>query len=214
MKKLLALIITAVLTLTVMTGCKQEEAPCAHENVSYYLFDLDNHWNVCLDCGEKVSMGAHSDYGAVCSACKFTNPRGSEGLRYVEITGKNEYCVSGFDTGSGLTTVIIASQYNGKPVTKILGNAFTNNGIITSVFIPYTINEIEPYAFAGCSKLNSLEFNNVNGWQIFQSGSAVEGTPIPANEIANKAGIAKTIKSTNAVTGYGRKTIKRVEIYA
>lgn len=216
MKKLLCLIITTILTLTVFTGCVANDKPstdsCLHENVSYHVFDLDNHWNVCYDCNKKVSMGAHTEYGAICSVCKFTNPRGSDGLRYLEIPNKNEYCVSGFDTGSGLTTVVIASYYNGKPVTKILGNAFTNNEIITSVFIPFTINEIEPYAFSGCSKLNSLEFNCVNGWKVFQSLSSTEGEPIPANEISNKIGIAKTVKSTNSVTGYGRKYIKRTEI--
>ena len=210
MKKLLIFILTITITLLTFSACKQEDAVCNHENLSHYKFDIDNHFKTCLDCGETVSLFAHTEYGDECSDCGFTNPIGTPGLIYTKIEGKNEYAVSGFKGNAGVSSVIIASRYEGCPVTQIGSSAFTNNSIIETVLVPYTITTISSYAFTSCTKLKSIKFVNKYGWRVYQSNTSADGEPISVEEISNASAMAIKLRN-GGNQGLGRKFLKRID---
>ncbi len=62
--------------------------------------------------------------------------------------------VTGYNGSS--STVNIASEYNGKPVTEIGSRAFYNNTTITSVTIPSTVTTIGSGAFMKCTNLTDI----------------------------------------------------------
>ena len=211
MKKFLSFIFVILLSVLAFTGCKQQEdAGCSHENLSRWKMNADNHWAICLDCGEEVASAGHTGYGA-CLTCGFSNPPGTQGLRYEKITGKDEYAVTGFSGDTGLASVVIASRYNGYPVTTISTSAFTNNDSLVSIFIPYSIHTIESYSFVGCNKLASVDFVCKEGWAVYQSTAATNGEALTFEEVSNKAKMAIVLRSANSTTGYGRKTLKRTD---
>lgn len=72
-----------------------------------------------------------------------------------EISGEKAY-VSGCDT-SATGSVIIKSEYNGYPVTKIVTNAFSGCSGIASITIPDGVTSIGESAFNGCTDLTSIE---------------------------------------------------------
>lgn len=80
---------------------------------------------------------------------------GSQGLEYwVSDDGRSASLV-----GIGTCTdkdIIIASTYNGVPVTEILPSAFLNNGNIRSVRISDSVEVIGYEAFSGCKALESI----------------------------------------------------------
>lgn len=210
MKKLLILFLTLTLTLLTFIGCKQEEEKCEHLNLSHYKFDLDNHYKTCLDCGEQVSLSAHSEFGDECTTCGFTNPAGSEGLTYVKIAGKDEYAVTGFEQNKVVSSVIIASRYNGYPVTQVSGSAFTNISTIQSILVPYTINYISPYAFSSCTALTSIKFVNKYGWRVVNSSTDMNGEELTPEEVSNSTAMAIKFRSSGN-QGYGRKALRRFD---
>lgn len=59
-------------------------------------------------------------------------------------------------TGSS-STIDIPTELNGYKVIEIGNNAFSKNGKVTKVEIPYTVKEIGKSAFAACKKLESVE---------------------------------------------------------
>lgn len=82
------------------------------------------------------------------------------------------------------STVILPSTINSWPVTKIGEAALKDNTTITSVTIPANVTEIGANAFAGCTKLTSV--NYIGDWRnlTIQSGNpAVEDA---AKDAANE----------------------------
>ena len=81
-------------------------------------------------------------------------PTASNGIKY-EISADGEECMV---MGIGSCTdkdIVIASEYQGVPVTKIGSVAF-QNADIESVYLPDTIIAIYPYAFYNCRSLKSI----------------------------------------------------------
>ncbi len=81
--------------------------------------------------------------------------KGTVGLEYELIDGKNEYCVTGIGTFMG-KTIIIPANYNGLSVTEIGYRAFRGRNNLTSIIIPDSVTTIGDYAFSGCSSLRSI----------------------------------------------------------
>lgn len=81
---------------------------------------------------------------------------GSRGLQYkVNTDGKTVSFV-----GIGACTdseIVIASSYDGKPVTEIIESALADNTKITGVIIPNSVLKIGQNAFARCAALKSIE---------------------------------------------------------
>lgn len=98
---------------------------------------------------------------------KVANLIPTEGLAYDLSNDGAYYRCSGIGTATD-TDIIIASEYNGLPVNKILNNAFKDSNI-TSVTIPSSIEQITDYAFQGCSKLKKVNIYT----SIDEDGNAV-----------------------------------------
>lgn len=69
-----------------------------------------------------------------------------------------EYKIVGY-TGED-TEVVIPSEYNGVPVTKIIKGAFSGCSNLTSVTIPDSVTSIGNSAFMDCSSLASVTIPN------------------------------------------------------
>ncbi|MBE7089562.1 MAG: leucine-rich repeat domain-containing protein [Clostridiales bacterium] len=80
---------------------------------------------------------------------------GTEGLEYERTSNKNEYSVVGFGEARD-SNVVIPSEYNGIPVTKIEEEAFNECIFITSIEIPNSVTSIGNSAFKNCSSLTSV----------------------------------------------------------
>lgn len=70
--------------------------------------------------------------------------------------------VCGFENNTGLVDLVIPSEYNGKPITKIAKSVFSNNTDIVSVTLPETITYIDTTAFGYCSNLETINYNCTN----------------------------------------------------
>lgn len=80
------------------------------------------------------------------------------GLRFID--GQNgNYIVSGLSYDSK-EEIVIPSEYNGKPVTKIDNAAFLNKEELRSITIPEGIEMIGESAFKGCISLRDLTIPN------------------------------------------------------
>lgn len=69
-------------------------------------------------------------------------------------TGSSEIKITGYNGSS--STMHIPSYIGGKPVTAIKEYAFKNQTIITSVFVPETVEFIGEGAFKGCNSITEM----------------------------------------------------------
>lgn len=74
------------------------------------------------------------------------NPHGTPGLAYTLSQDGTYYICSGIGTATD-TDIVVASEYNGLPVTKIKSSAFYQTDI-TSVIMPDSIEVSNEFAFA------------------------------------------------------------------
>lgn len=98
----------------------------------------------------KLTGQAKKDLGQVVFEKKY-----SEGLDYELSDDETGYVL----TGVGICNdrkIVIPSEYNGKPVVAIAGEAFYCDGFITSVEIPDSVKTIGEGAFSDCMVLRSL----------------------------------------------------------
>lgn len=81
------------------------------------------------------------------------------------------------EKGAQLSVLTLISQLNGKQITRIASSAFENNVNITYVEIPKSITYIGSRAFKGCSNLEKVIFEEIEGWTCngeFVSGSLIK----------------------------------------
>ena len=71
------------------------------------------------------------------------------------LTDNNSYVCTGLGTFDG-KILIIPSEYNGKPVTKIEEDVFKNATGITDVLIPDSVTEVGFNAFGGCNSIAKM----------------------------------------------------------
>ena len=123
-------------------------------------------------CGESYEEGyinplGHDFVDGQCSRCKALKP--TDGLEYI-ISDDGEYYIC---TGIGSATeraIIIASDFNGIPVTEIAESAFSEERFLKSIIIPDSITSIGDCAFLRCEWLASItipESVTVMGMGVF-----------------------------------------------
>ena len=111
---------------------------------------------VCSVCNTAIASefcGEHTYENGVCTLCGAEN--GNEGLEYKLNNDLITYSVVGLGECAE-TDIIIPKDYNGLPVTEILGRAFRGTNI-TSIKIPSNITEIKTIAFHNCSELKRVD---------------------------------------------------------
>ena len=83
----------------------------------------------------------------------------TEGLIYIPTADGTGYKVGGIGNATD-TAIIIANEYEGKPVVAVAEEAFKECETIVSVTIPDSVTEIEEGAFKECKNLSSVTFPN------------------------------------------------------
>lgn len=119
----------------------------------------------CTECGSSykdkyTDLIPHNYVDIICTVCGKNEY--SIGLLYTLSEDKSYYIVSGMGTCKD-TELVIPNVHKGLPVYEIEPSAFENNTDIVSVlFLPGDNGQsIGSRAFAGCSSLNKITFNNV-----------------------------------------------------
>jgi len=155
-----------------------------HEFSTTWTYNATQHWRECTveGCEAKIEIANHYEYewtitigatavnngvetsmqACVCGETTGTPRVSTAGLSYTLISGKQEYEVAAGTETSG--AVIIASKYEGLPVTAIAEAVGTTPNLtgsffqtaITSVIIPDGVETIGNYAFRGCQSLTSI----------------------------------------------------------
>lgn len=127
----------------------KSEATCTQKAVYYYSC-------ACGEAGTKTfeygDLG-HKFADGICSVCRTLQP--TEGLIFKLNSGGTGYVLSGKGTAT-TTEIVIPSQYNNKPVTRIGGYAFRYCRGLTSITIPDSVTSIGYAAFGGCRVLTSV----------------------------------------------------------
>ena len=88
------------------------------------------------------------------------------GITY-EVCGYDEVSIDRSSSLSGEVVLTSTVTYDGRAytLTQIGTNAFRNNRQITSLTIPSTVKVIYNFAVSGCSRLNSVTFEDKAGWK-------------------------------------------------
>ena len=84
-----------------------------------------------------------------------------EGLQYTLNNDGESYSVTGIGSCTD-SVIVIAKEYNNKPVTEIGERAFYNCDALMSVEIPDSVTSIGNYAFECCSSLTSFTVDEAN----------------------------------------------------
>ena len=128
-----------------------------HTYLDQYMSDGEHHWKQCCVCPYTTDKEMHSlGEDGTCSICGALLGA-TEGVTY-DISSDGTYAVVVGYLGNS-TTVIIASEYDGLPVTAIYTEAFKNTAIKT-VVIPNSITSIGENAFYGCTALSKIVIGN------------------------------------------------------
>ena len=139
-----------------------------------------HHWHNCTitGCEEKDGYAEHAFTNGDCAVCG-KKPATKE-LEYTLNVDDKSYTVTGIN--QDVADIVIAAEYNGKPVTGIDNFAFEENTAIKSVYIPDSVTTIGDYAFYGCSSLTSVTIGNsvtTIGGSAFSGCSALTSITIP-----------------------------------
>ena|GEM_PF-1839722 len=103
--------------------------------------------------GTEISTKYESDITAVAENSTYTATYADDGVVYTR-QFDNTYAVT--DYIGTAANVVIASTYDGKPVTKISDRAFYGCSSLIGIDIPDSITKIGRYSFCDCSNITSI----------------------------------------------------------
>lgn len=102
------------------------------------------------------ATGHEFDSKSRCKICNYVS--GSYGIVYATDDGKTYYVKSVGKCRE--ENIVISNKCNGCDVVGISANAFKDNVIISTVYIPETVKTIEKNAFSGCVNLRRVNFED------------------------------------------------------
>ena len=133
----------------------------AHTTNDEWQTSATEHWKVST-CAHNVIVQQAShifDANNICITCNYESY--TQGIVFEALSDENlpscEYAVKSFENNN-VTEVVIPSTYKGKPVSKILKNAFSSEKKLDKVTIGKNVRVIEEFAFAMCDTLNDIVF--------------------------------------------------------
>ena len=141
--------------------------------------------------------------------------KGTEGLEFYPFPDGTYGVKAG--TALYLDKIVIPAEYNGKPVTQILPEAFNGAKNLTEIVIPNSVTNIETSAFSGCSSLTSIVIpDSVTsiGNYAFSGCSSLTSVVIPDSVTYIGYGAFMGCSSlTNVVIGNGVNHIGEIAFY-
>ncbi len=141
MKKIFILFV-AVLTLCCLFSCSDNGS------------SSDTNANHGINTNTDTSSNMNTDTDTTVD----TDVDSTSVLKFTLINNKTEYTVSECDKSA--VSVVIPSEYEGLPVTKISAWSFSHNKSIESVVIPSSVKAIDGSSFSNCESLKYLEIPN------------------------------------------------------
>lgn len=112
-------------------------------------------------------------------------------------------------------SVVIPSQINGKIVTEVGANAFSDNTVITDVTLPVSVVALGRQAFSNCTALKEVRCSNTVstlGTEVFKGCKELEKIALPSALSAISASAFHGCSSlTNVTIG---NNVKSIEKYA
>lgn len=78
---------------------------------------------------------------------------------------------------SGIESIVLPDT-----MTTIGDNAFASCSSLTSITIPKSVTTIGSSVFKYCTSLTSVTFENTTGWELFDSSTSIEGTPVTVTD--------------------------------
>lgn len=155
-----------------LTACNQTPAPSTPPAGHEHNWSKDwkqnetHHWHECTadDCDVtdnalKDGYGEHNFSNGDCVCGKVKPIIATDGLTYALNSDNESYSVTGIGTATDME-IVIASEYEGKPVTAIGDSAFSGCSSLTDITIPNNVTSIGSGAFSACSSLTSITIPN------------------------------------------------------
>ncbi|MDD7157445.1 MAG: leucine-rich repeat domain-containing protein [Firmicutes bacterium] len=96
----------------------------------------------------------HEFENGVCKKCSIWQP--TDNISYWLPTDGE--CATAF-IDYALEKTVIAEMYMGKPVKKVCTKYLSSNKVMSTLYFPYSVEEIEDDSFIGCSGLETVIFN-------------------------------------------------------
>lgn len=101
------------------------------------------------------------------------------------------------------TMLELPSEYKDLPVKKVMYSCFSYNQDLTDVVIPNTYEELDTYAFIGCSSLDTVVFseNLVRiGASCFENCSALTSITLPNSLVTIESGAFQSCTGLTSIT--------------
>ncbi|MBR1983533.1 MAG: DUF4838 domain-containing protein [Clostridia bacterium] len=128
-----------------------------HKWQENYIIDKTYHWKECDNCQEIKDKEEHTpDDSGYCSKCDYASGA-TVGVNYQLSFDRTYAEVVGYEGSS--SRIILASEYQGKPVKSIYKEAFSDKSI-TSIIIPESVTKIGEKAFYNCTALESIKVSD------------------------------------------------------
>jgi len=172
----------------------------------------------CTVCGEIVKGPAstgkkqHAYSGGICMACGAN--ANSQGLTYMLNFDNNSYSVTSVGECDN-EEIVIPAEYQGKPVTGILDNAFKDCTTVKVICVPSSVTSIGKGAFAGCKNLTRLELPFIGASRNTgetASQKTLFGYVFGDSQADGCDGIKQYISKSESYTAYIPKNLKTVKI--
>ena len=126
-------------------------ATCVKKATYYYSCGCGEKSENTFEYGEPLG---HDYINGLCTRCG-TPEAPTEGLEYSLNADRQSYACKGLGSAKD-TDIVVASEYNGLPVTQIADFAFEGRSTLTSITIPNSIISIGFRAFYECSNIIAI----------------------------------------------------------
>lgn len=223
MKKKLSLIILSMATSAFLafglSACGGSGHTHSHtENIVPPTCTTGGYTEHTCSCGDsyrdsETATLPHDYVNGKCSNCGAVQP--TEGLGYMLSEDGKYYICTGLGTATD-TDIVIASVYNGLPVTSINDSAFENRSSLTSVTIPDSVTSIGANAFDSCANLTSVTIPNsvtsIGDW-AFLYCSGLTSITIPDSVTSIGAGAFDDCSSLTSITIPANVTIMGSSVF-
>lgn len=153
-------IIFLFLMLFLVTGCQDEHTHYYVTNTIEPTCTTKGYTEYSCECGDNyidnyTEKIQHNFVDKVCTFCNYIDESESIGLSFELNEDNLSYSLVGIGDCKD-TFIIIPSEHNGLPVTKIKDKAFSYNNKIKSLVIANSITEVGTNVLKGCNNLEEL----------------------------------------------------------